>query len=72
MPNHVMRPAMEVRLENQPKTLPEPDLTPMYAKNENAVESSSDVMGRPLRAVRLKMRGAFPARASPSDGEITQ
>jgi len=72
MPNHVMRPARG-QIGKPAKDLARARLAPMYAKNENAVESSSDVMGRPLRAVRFEdARCVFPARASPSDGEITQ
>jgi hypothetical protein len=42
IPNQVIRPATEVMLENQPKTLPDPVLTPMYESKENAEQKMSD------------------------------
>ena len=57
---------MEVMLENHPKTVEEPEVTPMKARKAKAVETRSAVYGRPLRAVRLKIEGALPATARPS------
>jgi hypothetical protein len=43
----------------------------MNARNENTVETISATQGKPLRFVRIKMAGAFPATARPS-AEIRQ
>jgi hypothetical protein len=68
MPNQVIKPATAVMLANQPNTFPEPDLTPINARNAKAVEQISATQGRPLRVVRLKKAGAFRATARPSAG----
>lgn len=43
IPNQVMRPAIAVMLANHPNTVPEPLLTPMYARKakheQNAMET---------------------------------
>lgn len=66
MPNQVIRPATEVMFWNQVKTVLEPAVTPMKARKEKATETRRAVHGRPLRLVRLKILGAFPATARPS------
>jgi hypothetical protein len=38
----------------------------MNARNANVVETISETQGKPLRFVRRKMAGAFPAAARPS------
>ena len=61
-----MRPATDVMLASQLKTLPEPAWTPMNAKRENDEEAMSAAMGSPLRRVILNIEGAFPEIARPS------
>jgi len=61
-----MRPETDDMFEKYPKTLPEPDETPMYESSENIAEIMSEVYGSPLRKVRAKIDGAFPETASPS------
>ena len=70
MPNHVRRPAIAVMFENQLKTLPDPDLTPMNARNANAVEHNNATYGKPFLVVRMKIFGAFPETARPSMKEV--
>lgn len=52
--------------ENQPKTFPEPPLTPMYASAEKRPQVMMATYGKPDRDVRAKIFGAFPTNARPS------
>jgi hypothetical protein len=52
--------------ENQPNTLPDPLLTPIYARREKHEQKRIDTMGRPFFNVFMKIFGAFPAIARPS------
>ena len=59
-------------LANHPKTLPEPLLIPMYAKEANRAQKMIETKGRPLLEVVVKILGAFPTMARPSGcGEYT-
>jgi hypothetical protein len=42
IPNQLIRPATAVILENQPKTLPDPVLTPMYESKANMEQNMMD------------------------------
>lgn len=65
IPNQVINPATEVILANQPKTLPEPALTPMYAKQANSEQKMMLMTGMPPRVVFEKILGALPAIERP-------
>ena len=66
IPNQVIRPATEVMFENHPKTRPEPDLTPMYARKEKQEQKKMATYGRPDFDVREKILGALPESERPS------
>lgn len=72
IPNQVIRPATAVILASQPKTFPDPDLTPIKARREKAEQKMMDTKGRPFLAVFMKILGAFPAAARPSSSRLKQ
>lgn len=59
-------------LANQPKTFPEPLLTPMYARTEKLAQKATAAYGRPLFDVRVKIFGALPTIARPSTQSINK
>ena len=65
IPNQVINPATDVILTNHPKTVPDPLLTLIYERNENAVQNKMESSGRPLFVVLVKILGALPERAKP-------
>ena len=65
IPNHVIRPAIEVMFENQPKTFPDPELIPMYARVEKRAQNMMETCGRPFFEVVRKILGALPTIARP-------
>lgn len=65
--NEWTHPATAIMAENHPKTFPEPLLIPMYASRANIAQKSIAGYGRPLRLVFLKIFGALPQIARPSE-----
>ena len=61
-----------ILLENQPNTVPEPLLTPMYARRANIEHTPNETYGRPFFVVRVNTFGALPTIARPSVGHIRE
>ena len=50
----------DVRLENHPKTLPDPVFTPMNERRAKSEETTREGQGKPFLVVLLKILGALP------------
>ena len=59
---------LHVMLANQLNTLPDPLLTPMYARKEKQEQKKMATYGRPDFDVREKILGALPESERPSIG----